>query len=335
LTDVVKGRERKMALTADIIDRHRMGDGGNSGSVVERVTLRDGRRLILKRVSPEWDWMARTTNDGGRLSAMWEDAIFDRMPSVIDHTIVDVEMDGDAWNIFMRDAASDLLPHDRRVSREDVRRILSAMHEMHEIFREEGFPDLCSLVDRYVLLSPKNVRREQELDNPHGHILSRGWEAFPEFVSETVAEAIFAVGDKPKLLAEQLATCEQTLVHGDVRLGNLGFEGDRVILIDWSERVGMAPPAVELAWFIGFDAIRMDASPNDVLADFCDLYRDRFDERALQLALIGGLLQVGPVLGISVVNEKDVDRRRALVSQLEWWDETVRKALETWSPNCH
>jgi hypothetical protein len=191
-----------MALTADIIDRHRMGDGGNSGSVVERVTLRDGRRLILKRVSPEWDWMARTTNDGGRLSAMWEDAIFDRMPSVIDHTIVDVEMDGDAWNIFMRDAASDLLPHDRRVSREDVRRILSAMHEMHEIFREEGFPDLCSLVDRYVLLSPKNVRREQELDNPHGHILSRGWEAFPEFVSETVAEAIFAVGDKPKLLAE-------------------------------------------------------------------------------------------------------------------------------------
>jgi phosphotransferase family enzyme len=322
-----------MALSADIIDRHRMGAGGNSGSMVERVTLRDGRELILKHIAPDWDWMARTTHDRGRLSLMWEGALFERMPTVIDHTIVAVEMDGVAWNVFMRDVSSDLLSHDRRVTRDEVQRILSAIHEMHEIYRGGRFPQLCSLVDRYALLSPRNVRREREMDNPHGHILSRGWEAFPEFVSGTVVEAIFAVAEKPELLAEQLAKCEQTLIHGDIRLGNIGFAGDRVILIDWSERVGIAPPAVELAWFIGFDAIRMDASPDNVISDFRSLHGDRFDERALQLALIGGLLQVAPVLGISIIEGQDESRRRSLITQLSWWDEAVREALKTWSPN--
>lgn len=88
--------------------------------------------------------------------------------------------------------------------------------------------------------------------------------------------------------------CEQTLIHGDVRLSNLGLPDDGIVLIDWGERTGIAPAAVELASFLIFDAGRLDLPRDDVIADFRDLYRDRFDERALDLALIGGMVQLGP-----------------------------------------
>jgi hypothetical protein len=73
------------------------------------VTLGDGRQLLLKRVSPEWDWMARETHDQGRLGFMWENGLLDRVPPVIDHTIVAVEDDGEALNVFMRDASAALI----------------------------------------------------------------------------------------------------------------------------------------------------------------------------------------------------------------------------------
>ncbi len=56
-----------MSLTAEIVSRRPLESAGNSGNVIEHVTLRDGRELVLKRVSPEWDWMSRVTHDRGRL----------------------------------------------------------------------------------------------------------------------------------------------------------------------------------------------------------------------------------------------------------------------------
>ncbi|MDQ3642920.1 MAG: hypothetical protein M3450_15990 [Actinomycetota bacterium] len=104
------------------------------------------------------------------------------------------------------------------------------------------------------------------------------------------------------------------------------------MLIDWGERTGFAPAPVELASFLVFDAPRLDVSRDDVIADFQVLYGDRFDKRALQLALIGGMVQLGPnpVLDL-VLNGRDEGRASA-VSQLSWWTEKLSVALETWSP---
>lgn len=94
----------------------------------------------------------------------------------------------------------------------------------------------------------------------------------------------------------------------------------------------MAPAAVELASFLVFDAPRLDVPRDHVIADFRGLYGDRFDETALQLALIGGMVQLGhnPVLDL-VLGGGD-DARASAVSQLTWWTERVATALETWSP---
>jgi phosphotransferase family enzyme len=310
-----------------------MESAGNSGNAIERVTLCDARELILKRVSPEWDWMSRATHDHGRLRFMWENGLFDRIPDSIDHTTEAVELEGDAWNVFMRDVSHTLIAPDATFDRADVVRVLSAMRQLHDEFWGERFPELCSLVDRYTLLSPATAQRERELGNHHGEIISRGWEAFPELVSGDVADAVLAVAEDPSLLAAQLEQFEHTLIHGDRRLGNLGFSGDRVVLIDWGERVGSAPPAVELAWFIGFDAYRMEMAPDDVINEFRRLYADTFDEHALQLALIGGLVQLGGVISLWIVSENDEARQQPYRSELSWWDTAVAKALEVWSPS--
>ncbi len=185
---------------------------------------------------------------------------------------------------------------------------------------------------RYHLLSPRTARRELERGEPVGEIINRCWEAFAELVPDDIADVILTLAHRPALRAAQLDRCEQALIHGDVRLSNLGLPADRIVLIDWGERTGVAPPAVELASFLVFDAPRLAVPLDDVIAEFRGLYGDRFDERALQLALMGGMVQLGPNPVLGLVLGGGDDARASAVRQLGWWTERVAAALETWSP---
>jgi hypothetical protein len=325
-------RQADATLSDQIVARQPVDVQGASGNTVERVTLADGQQLICKRVSPEWDWISRATNDCGRALAMWRTGLFERVPPTIDHATVAVAAEGTGWAVFMRDVSQALLPGDRRLDRAEVRRVLTAMAQLHLACWGERFPELCSLEDRYRLLSPETARREMERGNPVGEVIERCWEVFSELVPADIAEAVLTIAERPALLAEQLETCEQTLIHGDLRLSNLGFSDDQVVLIDWGERTGGAPAPVELASFLVFDARRLDVPRDDVIADFRTLYGEHLDEKALDLALIGGLVQLGchPVLEV-VLGGGDA-ARAAAVGELAWWTTTVERALERWSP---
>jgi hypothetical protein len=297
-------RRTDATLSDQIVARQPLDAQGASGNTVERVTLADGRQLIRKRVSPEWDWLSRATNDRGRALSMWRTGLFERVPPTIDHATVAVEAESAGWTVFMRDVTHALLPGDRRLDRAEVRRVLAAMAELHLTCWGERFPGLSSLGDRYRLLSPETARREMQRGSPVGEVIERCWEGFSELVPTGIAEAILTMAEHPALLAEQLETCEQTLIHGDLRLSNLGFSDDQVVLIDLGERTGGAPAPVELASFLVFDAGRLDVPRDDVIADFRVLYADHFDERALDLALIGGLVQLGCHPVLDVVSER-------------------------------
>lgn len=309
-----------------------LGPEGASGNNVERVTLDDGTCLVRKSVSPEWDWISRATGDEGRAVVMWERGLFERIPRTVDHATVGVEPEGEGWTIFMRDVSAAMLGPEERLDRASVQRILAALADVHLAFWGESVSGLCGLEDRYHLLSPRTARRETERGHPVGETIGRCWEAFADLVPHDIGRSVLTLAERPELLAEQLAGCEQTLIHGDLRLANLGVPDDRVVLIDWGERTGFAPAPVELASFLVFDAPRLDVSRDDVIADFRVLYGDRFDTRALQLALIGGMVQLGPnpVLDF-VLNGRD-EARASAISQLTWWTQKVSVAFETWSP---
>jgi hypothetical protein len=309
-----------------------LGSPGASGNQLERITLDDGTRLVRKRVSPEWDWLSRATGDDGRALVMCSAGVFQRIPESIDHATVAVEPDDGGWTVYMRDVSDALVGPEEVLDRSSVRRILAAVADLHLAFWGEEKPRLCELEDRYKLLSPHTARRETERGNIVGDVISRCWEALAELLPGDIATAILALAERPELLSEQLRRCDQTLIHGDVRLSNLGVPADRVVLIDWGERTGFAPAPVELASFLVFDAPRLDVSRDDVIADFRALYGDRFDEQALQLALIGGMVQLGPNPVLEFVLHGTEEARASATAQLTWWTEKVSHALETWSP---
>ncbi len=307
---------------------------GASGNKVERVLLDDGTELVRKRVSPEWDWISRATGDDGRALKMWDAGLFDRIPPSIDHATVAVERDSesDGWCIFMRDVSDAMVGPEEVLDWPRLQRVLSAVAELHFAFWGDDSAELCSLEDRYHLLSPRTAKRETENGHPVGDTISRCWEVFTEFIPDDIAEAILMLADRPELLAEQLSGCQKTLVHGDVRLANLGVPDDRVVLIDWGERTGFAPAPVELVSFLIFDAERFDVPRDQVVAEFRRLYGDRLDERAFQLAIIGGMVQLGPNPVLGYVLKGSESARASAVEQLSWWTDKVAIALETWSP---
>ncbi|MDQ3642919.1 MAG: hypothetical protein M3450_15985 [Actinomycetota bacterium] len=180
------------------------------------MTLDDGTRLVRKRVSPEWDWISRATADGGRALVMWEGGLFERVPPSLDHATVGVEREGDGWSIFMRDVSAAMVGPEEILDRGSVQQVLAALADMHLAFWGETASGLCGLEDRYHLLSPRTARRETERGHPVGDVISRCWDAFVDLVPAEIATAVLTLAERPELLAEQLAGCERTLVHGDL-----------------------------------------------------------------------------------------------------------------------
>ena len=332
MSGTAASRSVHRSLSERVVTAEPLDPQGASGNKVERVTLDDGTRLVRKRVSPEWDWISRATGDDGRALVMWKHGVFGRIPPTVDHATVGVEPEDDGWSIFMRDVSEAMVGPEEVLGRATVQRILAALADLHLAFWGESIAGLCGLEDRYHLLSPRTARAETARGDPVGEIMSRCWDAFADLVPDEIGRAVLTLAERPELLAEQLGQCEQTLVHGDLRLANLGVPDEGVVVIDWGERTGFAPAPVELASFLVFDAPRLDVSPDDIISDFRILYGDRFDERALQLALIGGMVQLGPNPVLDFVLHGREEARASAIAQLSWWVRKVSVAFETWSP---
>jgi hypothetical protein len=305
---------------------------GLSGSPLERVVLAGGEVVVVKHVRAGGDWIMRATHDGGRVAELWASGILRRVPTAIDHAILAVEEDGDGWAVVMRDVSAALLPEDARLSRAASRRVLEAAAALHGAFPGGPPPALCPLADRYGFLSPATARREAGGADQVPKLIARGWERLPEVVPADVAEAVLAVADRPAPFAAALERFPATLVHGDLKGGNLGFLGERVVLLDWGTQTGWAPPAVEVAWYLAVNASRIDATREQVLDDFRAAEGERHDEDALRLALLGGLVQLGWDKALHASGHPDPAVRAREAADLAWWTARARDALERWSP---
>jgi hypothetical protein len=79
------------------------------------------------------------------------------MPPEIDPAVLDAGRDGRTGWLLMRDVSCELLPADRRLSREESTRILSAAAALRRQFAGESISGLCSLEDRITLTAPATV----------------------------------------------------------------------------------------------------------------------------------------------------------------------------------
>ncbi len=134
-------------------------------------------------------------------------------------------------------------------------------------------------------------------------------------------------------MAAELSNCRQTLVHGDARLWNMGLSDHALVMIDWGERTGMAPAPVEIAAFVAFDTKYLELSRDEVIDEYRSLTRDFADDASVDLAMIGGLVQLGCNHVLDLVLKGTDEARRHADEALAWWSATVRRAFErTWAP---
>jgi aminoglycoside phosphotransferase (APT) family kinase protein len=307
-----------------------LSHGGNSGAALLRVRRDDGTAFVLKRVTAGGaDWLARATADQGRTAQLHQSGAFDRMPRSIGHGIVAVERsDGAAW-IAMRDLHALLLPPDARLSREQSRRILTAAAELHRAFRDRVPTGAASLRDRIGMSSPAVADAERGQPDLLPKQFEQGWDAFAELVPADIGDTVLDLTRRPDALADALLRAHgaSTLIHGDLRGDNLGFDGDRLVLIDW-DLATAGTPTTEFAWYLAHSARRIDATHDQIESDHRAAQKDALAEPECELGLLSGLIQYGWRIAHSARVHPDPAETAWGRRELEWWVPRVRAALE-------
>jgi Phosphotransferase enzyme family len=303
---------------------------GWSGNRLERLRTSDGRTLVAKRIDPSADWIGRNSRDRGREGLLYTEGLFERM-SGIDPAVVAAEPEGDAWWLVMRDVSDRLLDSDSPISRKQNRLVMRAANSMWEEFWGERHGFLCDQAARIAFAAPTVAERERDAIDLLPKQFEAAWEALAEEIDDDVAEPLLALLDNPSPLASELESRGFTLLHGDLRDEQIGFGDRTLIALDW----GLATqghPVVDLAWYMVHDLWRIEATHDEVVADFREARGDHDDPRAVDLLGLLALLMYGWIFGICAVIHTNPAERQWARQELAWWVPSARHSLRTWSP---
>jgi hypothetical protein len=244
-----------------------VADDGKSGNTLERVEI-DGVRYVVKHQSVEADWIMRITGDRVFWPLrLWRGGIFDRVPDCIDPAVVAMAVDGDGPGaelaIVMRDVGPQLVPEgDDRVPAVQHDGFLDHMAALHAAFW--GWQDdlgLQTMPQRVGLFAPATIAPELLVaDVPVPiRVADEGWRRLPQ-VAPALADLVLPLHDDPAPLVEALAATPVTFLHGDWKMGNLGWHpAGRTVLLDWSYP-GSGPPLWDLAWYLALNQARLPRS---------------------------------------------------------------------------
>jgi hypothetical protein len=318
---------------------------GSTGAPFERVTLADGSVCLIKHMSQTEDAVMRTLHDQGSIGALWHSGVFGRLPPPLASSVLDVRQEGNGWAILMLDLSEALIAEDHVISRAESRRILAALNVMHETLAGERIEGLCSHRDKLELNSPRMIEAEAPRDDGSFTIpardgtgwvwadaLSRGWELFFELTPINVASAIRSIHEDPAPLADEMARHDATIIHGDLQFPNMALDGELIYLLDWGSAAIPATAEEDFSWFLMANEPQIEATHDEILADFVDIRAQDYAPEAFDLASIFMVALMGSWLAWTVVEEPDDSRREHGSVELGWWSDRVGRALTTWSP---
>lgn len=199
---------------------------------------------------------------------------------------------------------------------------------MHREFAGDVPDGAARLADRLGMSSPRVADAERAGPDLLPKQLEAAWDAFADSVPDDVAGSVLAAGSDPGPLAAALeAAGPRTLLHGDLRDDNLGLTGERVVLLDW-DLATAGTPTVEFAWYLVHDAWRIDATHDELEADYRAAEGEALDAREAELGLLTGLVQYGWIFGHSLRIHPDPVEHAWARAELDWWVPRTRLALE-------
>ena len=301
------------------------GTDGKSGSQLERVVI-DGERFVLKQLHPDRDWTMRGFGDlWCRPVQLWVSGLLDAMPTVIDHAVVGAAtgLGRHGWGgaLLLRDVGEHLVPEgDEVIPLKHHRQLLDHLAEVSATFwGADGLPDLVPVSSRYSAFGPGMLAAEEQLGwpDPIPRIAAGGWDRFTRRVPADVRGVVDDLRQDGDALVTAIEGTPQTFLHGDWKLGNLGIDRDRTVLLDWTYP-GIGPVGHDLAWYLAVNRLRLPESKEDSIEALRSSLEQRgidtagWWEAQVDLCLLGCLVQFGWEKALGDDDE------------LGWWCERAR-----------
>ena len=325
-----RGRVPPGEILLDAVERVTLaGHEGKSGAGLERVRLADGRALVVKRFTPDTDLtLAVTGGTAGWEYVLWRSGALDRLPAHVGHAILDAWLEDDTTVVVMRDLGDAVLTWARHLDARECLWMLERVAALHRAFLADPPSELVPLDRVLGLFTPDRLRAARGDATGLGTLALRGWEMFDQCVPRDVADAVLALLVDVGPLAAALRRRPCTLAHGDLATVNMAFSGDDLVLLDWSMPT-VAPGAVDVARFVAGCSSVVALGREELLAGYRRAAGPAYDDAALRLALLSGLVWLGWNKALDVTENPDPAIRVRERADLDWWVREARTTLES------
>jgi hypothetical protein len=213
--------------------------------------VQDGRRYVLKRLRLDDDWLMRLTGDVAYREAQFAvSTLARRLPPGVRTPTLGASFDGDGRAILMHDITSILLPDAQIVRAESMDAMLRGFAGLHAAFWDDPLLDVdiawCAARHRIALLGPGTGEMLVREGRDFG--IARGWRVF-DTLMPAVADLTRRLAANMTPLLALLQSFPQTLLHGDLKIANFGWDGETLSLLDWA-MVMRGPVAIDVMLFL-------------------------------------------------------------------------------------
>ena len=130
----------------------------------------------------------------------------------------------------------------------------------------------------------------------------------------------------PGALADAIQARPTTLVHGELATIDVAVSDGELTPLDLAVPAD-APGALDIARFVAGCSSVVDASREEIIADYAAVAGPAYDEIAMRLSLLSALVWLGWNKALDAAEHPDPVVRKREKEDLDWWIEQSRLTL--------